>query len=314
MRADKVVGLLSCYGTEAHISGDWVRGRCPFAPWLHTHGTDNHPSFGVHVSRGTPSFFQCFTCGKSGQLIEMHAELLMLSRSSPVQYAWAAASDLIASEHDDLNLSDEEIAQAIRQSREAPPLNEYPEDWLSTFPVAYNHPYLLGRGLSSEVCKSFDIRWDPVRNRVCFPFRTFDGKLVGMQGRDTTGQSHIRYLTYTYQKLKNGHVWLHEDKVDREWPVLLVEGPIDAMKVAMVYPNVLAAMTSQITQAKWDRVKDAPAFVTFFDAGAAGDKARSKVDKLSLASNVIHVVPPPGRDDPGEMTVSEIQSKLEFLS
>jgi hypothetical protein len=246
--------------------------------------------------------------------MDLYMEIVMFHRKNPREYDLLQARKIIESETDDLALEGFDYEAALRKTRKPPELNAYPEEWLASFRLSYNHPYLLKRGVPRETCKLFDIRWDSLRKRVCFPFRTFSGTLAGMQGRDVTGQSKIRYLTYTYKKRKNGHVWLNENNVDREEPVVLVEGPVDAMKVAMVYPNVLAAMTSQITEPKFNRVKDAPAIVTFFDAGAAGDKARNRVKHLAKDTPVLHITPPKGRDDPGEMTFEELVTSLEFIS
>jgi hypothetical protein len=281
---------------------------------MHANGRDDHPSFGITTSHSEPSYFQCFTCGKRGGLMDMYMEIVMYHRVNPRGYDLLQARNIIETETEDLSLEGYDYEAALRRTRKPPELNPYPEEWLATFPKGYNQSYLLKRGVPLETCKLFDIRWDPTRSRVCFPFRTFRGTLAGMQGRDVTGQSNIRYLTYTYQKLKNGHVWLNENNVDKEDPVVLVEGPVDAMKVSAVYSNVLAGMTSQITEPKFNRIKDVPAIVTFFDLGDAGEKARNRVKYLAKDTPVVHIYPIKGRDDPGAMTLEEIAKALEFIT
>jgi DNA primase len=246
--------------------------------------------------------------------MDMYMDVVVFSRSEDHGYDMLQARKLVESEEIDLDMEDFDYEAALKRTRKAPELKPYPEEWLKSFPVRYNPQYLLKRGVPKETCAKFDIRWDPIRNRVCFPFRTFDGTLAGMQGRDVTGHSKIRYLTYTYKKQKNGHVWLNEQNVEKTKAIVLVEGPVDAMKVASIYPNVLAAMTSQITEPKFDRVKDAPALITFFDEGDAGEKARQRVKWLAKDTSVMHVTPPPGREDPGEMTIEEIATALEFIT
>lgn len=238
----------------------------------------------------------------------------MLHQTSPRGYEMLAAKAMV--ENESVELDTEGVFDYEASITHAKPKVKtaiYPEKWLASFPKAYHSPYLYHRGATEKICRHFDVRFDGLRNRICFPVRTFKGYLAGMQGRDVTDQQQLRYKTYKWKDHKNGHLWLNENHVTLDQPLVLVEGPIDALKVAMVYRNVLASMTSQVTEEKFKRVRDALKLVTFFDSGDAGDKARKRVAALAKPALVLHIYPPDNKGDPGAMTPLEIKEALAFL-
>jgi hypothetical protein len=299
----KILELLRLLGTRGSGGAKWVPCSCPLAPWTHDGGTDRHPSFGVSVG-GIESVARCWSCGFTGSLYELCLTIRKKNIDIPVrEYQWRRIFELIVNE--EAEIGDVELPD-YDTVIEKPGLLVYPEEFLAPFRSMYTHPYLLDRGVSSKACRVFDVRFDPSRLRVCFPVRDFFGRLVGMQGRSVDG-SEPRYLSYTYGGKSNNSVWFGEAQVNLILPVVLVEGPIDLLKVYPVYPNVLAGMTSSVSESKLSRISDAWSVITLFDYGKGGDVGRKKVDRFFAKKGVVmHLVPSREQKDAGNMSEQDL--------
>ena len=105
-------------------------------------------------------------------------------------------------------------------------------------------------------------------------------------------------------------IWLGEDWLDLDKPVVVVEGPVDLAKVMAVYRNVASPLFANPNYSKICRVADAMEVITFLDRGTGGDSGREKFSKILKYSVVSHILPPGSYKDPGEMPVGELASVL----
>lgn len=296
----------------------WVLGRCPYAPWTHQKGFDRKPSFAISVTEGQ-SHFNCFSCGTHGDLHDLVMDMREVKLHSPEDCAvvdFKAAMELLADEElasSDYDIPDyEEAASGTGITK----LHPFPEEWLATFLPGVNHPYLAQRGISLEVAKALDLRFDTKRKRLCFPIRDWAGTLCGLHGRDVTGESELRWLGYTHgpEKHSNPHIWLNEQNVDLGYPVIVTEGGFDLAKIMHVNTNVLAAHSVNMPPLKLRRLRSAHHIITWFDAGAAGDTARALIDKhLGHTAHIDHVEPTEEEGDAGDTPIEEIQRVLSDL-
>jgi len=125
--------------------------------------------------------------------------------------------------------------QQIARSKPAPKkLNEVQQEW-HTFRPASEHQayldYLYGRGFNDPVtlCRRYDLRYSPYGGwaaRLLIPIKD-DDVLLGWTGRDITGRLSLRYDTLP---IADGDP-VYVPRAMRATAVL-VEGPIDALKVA----------------------------------------------------------------------------------
>ncbi len=315
MKVEQIKTLLGLVGTSpAGLRGDWVLAKCPFAPWKHDGGVDNHPSFGIKMSKTKPSIYKCFSCGQGGDLGGLVVDLQMLTRRDPrggVEYQFGAALQLTAQEMVGLDF-DSDIPDWGASNR-TPTFIEYPSWWLESFPSALNYQearaYLHSRGLGDNHIEMFDLRYDSLQERVCFPFWNRSGKIAGMQGR-AIGLHGSRYHFYDHGGHKNTLVWLGEHTVNLDKPVILVEGPFDYASVYRVYPNVLASFSAGLSAEKIHAIADAYDIITLFDYGKGGDEARKKLRKV-LSRPILDLVPVSKDIDAGDMSVSMLASLLE---
>ena len=172
--------------------------------------------------------------------------------------------------------------------------------------------YLSGRkqSLPGEILDTYGVVWDVQRRRVCFPTRGGDGVLYGLHGRAVDDGNTLRYFAYGYNDKRNPQVWMGENLVDMDKPVVITEGMFDMASIARVYPNVLASRSSEIHKDMWKRLSHASQIVTFYDFGVGGTVARKKVEAYFKDRTVYHLIPTKEQDDAGDMSVEEVTELL----
>lgn len=321
MKADKVKLLLPLINSKmTGTRGEWVLGHCPMAPFKHSSGKDAHPSFGIKSSSAHKSICKCLSCGYGGDLDDLMIDLRVALKKDPgvaERYKMQAAMQLIASELDDLqfdpNIPDFDEAKKLKASHSSGLV--YPESWLKSFASWSMFPdareYLKSRGISPALANHLDIRFDPLQQRVCFPFRNFKKELMGVQGRlISKDPTLLRYFFYDYGGHKNMHVWMGEDRITFDKPLVLVEGPFDLASVYRAYPNVVASFTSGLSVDRVRRIADASEIITFYDYGAGGNAARGRVEEVLKGVPVTHLIPTDSEKDPGAMSYTEIVEAL----
>ena len=319
MKTDKIAAVLKGLGAghvNTHKRTGWVVSACPLGPWKHEGGKSSDEVFGVRTETGDPSC-GCFACGYHGTLGKLLMEMKFKNKMQPrVDVKWGPLFDLIdeAVIAGDLDLDTPDIEQVM--AMQAQDLHLFPDWWLDTFPKALDIPwarkYLRDRGLLDSMIERMEIRADTNQMRVCFPVRDFRHRLVGLHGRAIDTKTEPRYRMYLQAGHNNPIVWLGEDWVDLNAPILVVEGPFDLASALRVYDNTVTPLFVNPSIAKLKRMTDAMEWVTLYDRGAGGDAGRAKVQGFLGSDHVVsHAHPPKGRKDPGEMNVPELEAALE---
>lgn len=188
---------MSTYGYDPILLGLDVRGYtsqtealvvCPFH-------NDTKPSATFNTQRG---LFHCFACG-IGLTITRLCESLGVSV-------------------DVTEITSRHPREKIREENEKIAS-------LMLAPKAFEHPYLIERGVSDESVEAFDIR--AIENWVLFPHKTLSGRICGFQLRSIHGAR--QYISIG----EIGFPWPFSfvDSYDfRNRPVFVVEGPFGAIR------------------------------------------------------------------------------------
>lgn len=318
MNAERTIKLLKMLSAKVPIAqqrAGWFVASCPLAPWTHDGGTDKNPAFAVK-KEGGDAFCNCFACGFHGKLSELVWQMKFYNKTDhQVDVKWSDAETLIEdSEAEDyLNLDSPTIEEML--FGEKTQQHVFPDWWLESFPpfteVKFARDYLKERGVSEEVAYILDVRADTKQQRVCFPIRDFKGKLKGLHGRAIKENVDPRYRMYLHAGRNNPIIWMGENWIDLDKPIVVVEGPMDVASVYRVYRNVTSPLFANPSIDKLARMSDALEWITFLDRGKGGDAGRAKIAKALKKDHVVHhLEPPAGRKDPGVCTVTELQDLL----
>ena len=259
----------------------WTRCHCPLAPFTHSSGKDSNPSFGISEFEGK-LIYNCFSCG-SGTLEGLINTLdFQVSRKPELRqkYNIQMARDIL-NDPAFYYVPLPEFEEALDDHSGVVPWDEH---YLALFPKAFKitqaRNYLEGRGVTEAEAEEFDIRFDTIRQHVCFPLRDVYGQLAGLRGRsiDPNVDPKYKHYDHTYNELNNSKkVFFNEPAIASMQPVVVVEGQFDVLRVQKVYPFVLGNLTAGITDIKLEKLLMAEAVFLILDNDETGHTKTEKV-------------------------------------
>ncbi len=192
------------------------------------------------------------------------------------------------------------------------PLDFYPLDHQF---ATKGREYVLGRGITMEMAKFYDLRYCPVQKRVIFPVKVGQ-KLLGWQARYILATEWEDEETGDLKKIpkilttgKRDTVLMFQDRLVGSDHAIICEGPVDALKCHLAGGNV-ATMGKVVSQEQIQLVKRSGVRKIYL--GLDRDAARETM-KLATAFNdyadcgtgemleVYRLLPAPGYEDLGAM-------------
>ena len=216
------------YDFRISNDGYHLRGRCP----VHQ---SNDWNFGMDLSRGYATCYSHKCFHEHGRNIGGVLYAIIRSRKKVIEFL----EDIIANN----------------------PIKVYNSNYIYVPPTleqldifkSRQSPYLEDRGICKEVQKIFEVGFGDDENhipRVTLPVRMPNGDLLGILGRRTDGDPHLRYFVMTdyfptarslygmYQSLQKSNTG--------KW--ILVEGPLDVQKSwHLGVTNVVGTMGSSLS-------------------------------------------------------------------
>jgi len=311
MDVEEILTSLGSEDFRYNAGQDAFVTNCPFARWTHSSGTDHNPSFRVSLDTGA---YKCYACGHhGGTLSGILLELVKLNPAEKSKYfkLIAGASEIYT--------EDALLSKAVRhfvepEEEKVGRIKPFPEQFLNQFIPATESEiammYLELRGLSKKQIKKFEFVYDEDRLNVAMPVRDHNGVLYGLHGRsvDPNVEKKYRHWAYRNNGHTNIHVWLNQNNIDFNEPVVVCEGIFDITAIDKVNSNVMGSMTTNITPGRMKVLEKAPLIITFYDSGEAGDMARESIEN-KFPDNTLHCYC--GEyDDPGEMPKTEIKKAM----
>jgi DNA primase len=298
----EIVDLVSNY-VQLKKTGRSFKGLCPF----HQEKT---PSFVVFPESGN---FHCFGCGRGGDVftfymgvenVEFRDALQELAKRAGIELVNAPSLPPEVDAHRNRLIELNELAATY-----------YINVLRNTAPGAAGREVLAQRGVSAEIVERFGLGFAPdgdalgrylnqrgvdpalaaeagllseresggyrdrFRNRLLFPIRTREGRVVGFGGRGL-GDAIPKYLNSPQSVIFDKSTLLFgldlaQDSIRRDDQVVIVEGYMDAIAAHQFgYPNVVAAMGTAVTEQQIGLVKRwSRNIVLALDADAAGQGA-----------------------------------------
>lgn len=301
--------------------GDRYWGLCPF----HDEKT---PSFSVLPEKG---FFHCFGCGKSGSLFDFIMEMEHLNFPESVRYLAQEAGIQIEEENEDERRKRTEV-ETLRDlyNKLASSFN-----YILSNSVAAEHArsYLVKRGFNTSCTETFLLGFAPddpdwlfsflrekqyspeilaksglfarnnpqyplFRNRLMFPIRDWQGRVVAFGGRDLSGTSQAKYIntpeTVLYRKREIVY-GLYESlsEVKKQNQSIMCEGYFDVMALHQAgLKTAMAPLGTAFTLDQGKLIRRYAEKVLFlFDGDVAGLNATKKalvtVESLGFEAQVI---------------------------
>jgi hypothetical protein len=283
MTPKQAAAMLNALGSEAHADDhdEWITAKCPLAPWTHKKGTDNNPSFAIHLPPGEAPYFNCFSCC-GGSLDELVGTLEMYRQKGTTKglhYDLKTAREILMNSEVDLIALPEYTEFSTHHTHQ---FEEWPQHYINSFmPWKYCKPafeYLKSRGVTSDQAERFDLRYDTSKEMIVAPYANVYGKLAGARGRAVVGgKGHAGHFDYTWNNRNNAAlVWYNEKVLNHGDTVVVVEGQFDVFAVDKVYPTVVGNLTAKPTPAKMKKLAQAPHVILMNDNDVAGQAANKR--------------------------------------
>jgi len=186
MTVDDAVELLALVNPPmaGMIRASNVTMRCPFAAVSgHSHQVDRTPSLGIkpddEENGGT---WNCLACGRKGP-VEHFFRLLERELGYDCSKALERLAALLYQDPEAIAASvppfESHFAGAARE-----PYRIFPESWLAPYQGRVAQ-MLLDRGVTLETCRAWGLGFDRKTQRIIYPVRDAEGKLVGTVGGAT---------------------------------------------------------------------------------------------------------------------------------
>lgn len=269
-------------------------GRCP----LHV---DKTPSFSINSD---DNYFYCFSCGKSGGIIQYLRYYEGMDFDSAVKKACELS-------HMDLStMCNSATVKFLKSVRKSHIENKHiihpliPESELSKYPHETIKEW-LDEGIRQSEIDRFDIRSDNRGNRIIIPVRDIEGNLINIKGRtrykDYKTLGIAKYMNYyevgNLDYFQGLDITLPYVKESGE--IILFEGVKSVMKCySWGYKNCAAAETHTITPEQLRlliRLRVSVIFAFDSDVTYREQKLRDAINNLKKFTNVYAI------DDPNKL-------------
>jgi hypothetical protein len=316
MTSEKIIQLLNALNVKnAKVSGGWVSGSCPLAPWKHKSGKDSNPSFGVHIEEFGTSAYSCFSCG-SGSLEELVQGIEFYCAGNFEGYDFSTCHKLLNDE--DVFLKLPEYGEAVS----GPVFKEWPQYWIDSFSPALSSPvasdYLLNRGVSPSDMESLQLKYDPKRSMVVFPYWNVYGKFAGARGRSILPnvEGPQKHFDYTFHGTNNARlVWYGEQVLNLDGPVICCEGQFDWIKMQKAFPKSVANLTAMPSIVKMKKLVESGLVIQCADNDEAGERSLVAYKKMCsfLGLKYKRLILPPSVKDAAECSPAYLKDRIEEL-
>lgn len=290
----------------------YVTANCPFAPVTHTYGFDSDFGFAVSIKPNQKSRFNCFFCGKNGDMGALYWRLMEQDQIHPIPADWQAAYQLIESELDVYSVGIDYDPEGGPKVPDFAPLYR-----ASMMPLQGNQAaikYLQDRRVTGAQARDHGLRFDPRWNGVSLPVFDMQRRMTNLASRLIMPRGDLRYYYHQLDGFDHwGDTLYNEHRVDFDEPLVVTESFFDLFMIEQVYPNVVAPLRTQLTQRQLQKLQMPPVLFTMFDRGQGGEKARGQVEGFlrsrELHTRVRHILPP--KSDAGECTPLEIEAVFD---
>lgn len=221
--------------------GEEYVGLSPFT-------NEKTPSFFVHPEK---KCWYCFSCGEGGSIIKFVQKYHKTNYEQAIKMLASYGHISLGSEDTIMKIirrykKKEEEVMPVREELKSDIMDQYMDIDITSW---------INEGISKEVLKKYQVRYDSERCRIVFPVWDVDGKLINIKGRAAHSQwkefgmaKYIYYYPLGRNDLLWGYHWHLKDILEKN-EVILVEGEKSVMKLESYgINNAVALGTSHISK------------------------------------------------------------------
>ena len=303
MTKDQALDIAHRLSTKVQVGSKYVALTCPFAPYRHRSGSDEHPSAEIYFGDGEVSIFVCFAGCDAGSIVWVLGQLCEYDpKFEPIR--------MLAAKYEESEYPSKIKTAASRFNHDqmADSLAVWDENELQSFKRQVPR-WALERGISFDTYKLFEAMWDDEEKRLVFPVRRSDGALVGLEGRSLGTNGATKWKSYWNFKKSHYLYGLHRS---RSKIGIVCEGVFDVLKLwEHTEYTPLGLLGSRISGEQIDSLMGFEKLFLFLDGDDAGRNGTARLKaKLSGRLTLFDVKVPDG-EDPGSLDPDAIHYLLE---
>lgn len=299
---DSLLNLIDSLGIDVvqETAQDFI-AYCPFHA--------NHDTPAMNIGKEGPYPWRCWnlSCGESGSLPRLVERLLEKTPMEALRYihtysvleapALSKLLDLGAKADEPYSNPDPAVLDRIRW------------DW-SRGPGPLQ--LLLDRGFSKETLIEFDVGYSERRKRITIPVFDENGDFVGISGRAIEESQKPKYWDKGVPKK---HILFNLNVAKNYDSVIMVEGPLDAIKVSQSgHKNVVATFGGFYSNEQAKKLnRRFRSVIIFTDSDEAGRALAENIAEVSqkAGKDIYFIEYPNDIKDPGEMTEDQIDKAIK---
>lgn len=301
-------------------TGRQRRGRCPI------HSGDNETSFSVNVEANS---FHCFSCGASGNHLDLIAQMEECSIKDAARKA-VAWFGLDAGDE-----PSERTPNRVRKEKTPTPKadeSDQAEASASNEPLAFTlkldatHPYLADRGLDAETIERFGLGFcsrGTMKDRIAIPIRNPDGELVAYAGRwvgdgePPEGEGKYKLPKGFLKSLELFADWTSLRADGDARTIVLVEGFFPCMLFEQWGAFAISTMGSSMSPEQFALIRahtrPGDRFVILYDGDKAGREGAREAASLLATLGFTRTIELPDGKQPDNYTFAEYQEMYPEL-
>lgn len=283
--------------SQFKVSGTGIAVTCP----SHNDGKEKRPSCFINIqNENVPvGMTHCFTCGFKGSFSKFVGECFNKGEEWGENWLLANyASDYIKRELVLPEISfDNEKSESIDESI----LNKF---------ESY-HPYMSQRGISDDIIKKFNIKYDPETKCIVFPIRDRHGKLKYLTRRSVEGKKFIIDSLAN----KKDMFGLSEVIKGNYRDCIICESQINALNAwSWGYPAI-ALLGAGTTREQMDELNNTSIkrFILCYDGDNAGRKGAERFKKLISKNKLVDQIDFPDGKDLADMGKDWFETSLHSI-
>lgn len=269
---------------DIQYKSDNIRITCP----VHKNGLEDKPSCEIYIgdSEGVVwGTIHCFACGFKGQLYDFVAEACDISVDLAKKWL---IDNFTEQKLDTLEILIDEPINTKRKKIKENIIEEKTLDKYTSW-----HPYLATRKLSMDVCKKYDVKYDPETECIVFPVRDIKGRIKFLTRRSVNSKKFI-----IDKDIEKEVYLLHNCITDNVKEVYVVESQINALTLESWGLRAIALLgTGTSYQYECLNKSGILKYNLCFDGDEAGDKGITRfTDNISSKAFVDIIKIPRGKD------------------
>jgi len=241
----------------------------------------------------------CLGCHGKGTILWLHA----VCKDGTIGEArqWVEKHADLADDPDRLlRQIDEMFRGTTRQQLMIP---RYPLTSLT--PWRFVHPYLLVRGVTVDTIKTFNVGWNPDRNRIVVPLMWKDDLVGWITRRVDDSDGSPKYMN-SPDAPRESIIYHYQSSGD----AVVVESPLSVLVRYPDCPRIEATLGSEVTDAQLRLLSRHNSVVLAFDPDDAGYKATRRVGDFLLDHCPVRVIQNPWNVDVGDLSPNDFGKVL----